>query len=518
MSSKKLIKGAFILAIAGLMAKFLGIFFKIPLQRLIHDEGMGIFGLPYPVYTLLLAVSIIGFPAAISKLISEKLAVGNIKGARKVFKISFLLLFFTGLTTSIMLYKGAPIIIKVLDWPEETYYAIIGLSFAPFFVSIMSAFRGYFQGFQLMTPTAISQIIEQMGRVTVGVGLAYFLVKKGTGVAAGGASFGATAGAFLGAIVLCIYYLKYRRTLNVCNYQKGQWFMEVDSTWVIVKRVVWLALPITVGAILASVMGLIDSIIVHSSLLDNGYTVEGATILYGRLTGKAVTLMNVPLTFSMAMAASIVPAISESFSKKRLQEVREKAAMGIRITIIIALPAAVGLSILSHQIIHLLWGPTEMGGEILKILALNVLFISLAQTMTGILQGLSRVFTPVGNLLIGVVVKWGISTYLLATHLNIIGTVIGTIVGYFIIMTLNYLAIKRRIGLKLRIMDTIVKPIVSSAIMAAMVIATFRIVMNHLNIEAVATMISIFVGMGFYLLALFLLGGINLKEDRFFLK
>lgn len=515
MSSKRLIKGAFILAIAGLVAKFLGIFFKIPLQRLIHDEGMGLFGLPYPVYTLLLAVSIIGFPAAISKLISEKVAVGNIQAAKKIFNISFLLLFFTGLFTSLIMYKGAPLIISALDWPQETYYAIVGLSFAPFFVSIMSAFRGYFQGLQLMTPTAISQIVEQLGRVFIGVGLAYFYIGKGIGYAAGGASFGATAGAFFGALVLSIYYLRYRKKLIPTKSQNR--IMEIDSSWDIIKRVVWIALPVTIGAILASVMGLIDSVIVHSALLKSGYTVEGATILYGRLTGKAVTLMNVPLTFSMAMAASIVPAISESFSRKRLMEVQEKAATGIKITIIIALPAAVGLSILSHQIIHLLWGSTEAGGEILKILALNVLFISLAQTMTGILQGLSHVFIPVRNLLIGVVVKWAISSYLLTTHLNIIGTVIGTILGYMLIMLLNYIALKRIIKLRLNIKDTLMKPILASGIMAIVVMLAFRGILMWMASETVATLAAIFTGMIFYLTALFLMGGINLKRDKIFL-
>ena len=162
MSNKKLLKGAFILALAGLAAKFLGIFFKIPLQKLIGDEGMGLFGLPYPLYTLMLSISITGFPAAISKLISERMAFEDIDGANRIFNISLMMLISIGLFSSAFLFFGARYIVELLHWPKDAYYSIIGLSIAPLFVSIMSAFRGYFQGMQLMGPTAISQIVEQI--------------------------------------------------------------------------------------------------------------------------------------------------------------------------------------------------------------------------------------------------------------------------------------------------------------------------------------------------------------------
>lgn len=510
MSNKKFLKGAFILASAGLLAKFLGIFFKIPLQRLIHDEGMGLFGLPYPIYTVLLSVSIIGFPAALSKLISEKLAIGDHRGANKIFKVSFLMLLIIGLASSATMMIGAGVIIKLLRWPSESYYSIIGLSLAPLFVSVMSAFRGYFQGLQLMTPTAISQIVEQVGRVVFGVGLSYIFISKGVGYAAGGASFGASAGAFLGSLVLFFCYLKYHRRTPI---KADNGFYIRESTTTIIRRVLWIAFPITIGAILSSVMGLIDSVIVLTKLLEGGYSVEGATILYGQLTGKAVTLMNVPLTFSMAMAASLVPAISESFSKKQLNELREKASSGLKTTIIIALPASIGLAILSTQIVHLLWGRTEAGGEILKVLAINVLFIALAQTLTGILQGINKVFLPVRNLIIGVIVKMVVSNSLLVTHLNIIGTVIGSIVGYIVITILNYISLKNAIGLKISFKDMVLLPLIAASTMAFIVSKAFSYIYIYLQSESIATLGAILLGVISYFLILLSTGtiSINLK-------
>jgi stage V sporulation protein B len=343
MSNKKLLKGAFILAFAGLTAKFLGIFFKIPLQRLIGDEGMGLFGLPYPLYTVMLSISITGFPAAVSKLISEKLAGDDVEGANKIFKVSLVMLISIGLFSSAFLYFGAHYIIELLDWPRDSYYSIVGLSIAPLFVSIMSAFRGYFQGMQLMIPTAISQIVEQIGRVIIGVGLSFYTISRGIGYAAGAASFGASAGSILGVITLVICYFIFKKNAkNGWIGKRKERNYNQPSSWSIVKQITWFAIPISIGGILSSIMTLIDAIMVPSRLLKGGYTVEGITVLYGQLTGKAVTLMNVPLTFSVAMAASVIPAIAESYSRKNTYELGDKTKSALRITIIIALPAAIG--------------------------------------------------------------------------------------------------------------------------------------------------------------------------------
>lgn len=516
MSNKKFIKGAFILGIAGLTAKFLGVFFKIPLQRLIHDEGMGLFGLPYPIYTIMLSISIIGLPAAVSKMISEKIAVGDYGGVRRVFRISFFIIIGLGIFSSCFLFFGAKAIITLLDWPQETYYSIIGLSFAPFFVSIMSAFRGYFQGMQIMIPTALSQIMEQIGRVIIGVGLAYMYIERGIGYAAGAASFGATAGAFFGALLLLFYYLKRRKTL--VDYSLYTYKKDRDGTLIIIRRLIWLAIPITIGAILSSIMGLMDSIIVPGRLLQGGYTLEGATILYGRLTGKAVTLMNVPLTFSMAMAASLVPAISEANSRKNMRELIEKAQTGIKITMMIALPATIGLSLLASPIVHLLWGQTEAGGNILKILAFNVLFIALAQTLTSILQGMNKVFVPVRNLFIGVIVKVIISYFLLVTHFNIIGAVIGSICGYFSVAVLNYIEIRKSISLKILIKEVIIKPVFATMIMAIIVVFIFNYSYLRLQREALATILSILCGMISYGGVILLTNMLHPHQKKMFFK
>ncbi|QUH20163.1 putative polysaccharide biosynthesis protein [Alkaliphilus sp. B6464] len=510
MSNKKLLKGAFILAFAGLAAKFLGVFFKIPLQKLIGDEGMGLFGLPYPLYTVMLSISITGFPAAVSKLISEKLASEDVYGANKIFTVSLIMLISIGLFSSAFLYFGAHYIIDLLDWPRDAYYSIVGLSIAPLFVSIMSAFRGYFQGMQLMGPTAISQIVEQIGRVLIGVGLSYYTISMGVGYAAGAASFGASAGSILGVIVLVICYFIFKKSYRIDKKEKN--YTRVSS-WSIVKQITWFAIPISIGGILSSIMTLIDAIMVPSRLLRGGYTVEGITVLYGQLTGKAVTLMNVPLTFSVAMAASIIPAIAESYSRRNLDELREKTKSALKITIIIALPAAIGLSILAPQIIHLLWGKGEAGGEILRVLSLNVIFISLAQILGSILQGTNKVYTPLRNLLIGVIIKIIVSYYLLVSKINILGAVVGSIIGYLVVMVLNYIEVKRSIKFKIGIKNSILKPVVASAFMVITICFIYPYIYLKFLSENIATLISIMMAMLVYFLIIYFSRAIDLSEN-----
>ena len=207
MSKNSFLKGAVVLGVAGLIVKILGAFFRIPLGRLITSEGMGYYQTAYPIYVLLLSISTSGFPIAISKMVSERRAVGNYKGAHRVFTITLKILLVLGLLTFSIFFFGARIIVNALNNPNA-YYSMVALAPALLFVPIMAAYRGYFQGRNNMTPTAVSQIIEQSARVGFGLILAYFLMPKGLDYAAAGGSFGATAGAIFGmAFILFVYYI-----------------------------------------------------------------------------------------------------------------------------------------------------------------------------------------------------------------------------------------------------------------------------------------------------------------------
>src|SRR3712207_6695288 len=199
-----------------------------------------------------------------------------------------------GFTGSILVLSKS--IINAFSWDYKSYYSLIGIAIAPIFISIMSAFRGFFQGFQNMNPTAISQIIEQIGRVGIGIGLACILLPKGIEFAAGGAAFGAAAGGLLGCIYLFKVYFKTKKEMNL---------QKVRNNVDILSKILYISIPISVGATVSSIMSLIDSALVPRKLLEAGMTSKEATILYGQLTGKAFVLVNVPLTVSIALCSAL---------------------------------------------------------------------------------------------------------------------------------------------------------------------------------------------------------------------
>ena len=206
MKKQTLIKGSLILGVAGIITRFLGLFFRWPLIMLIGDDGIGFYQMSYPFFMFFVAMAS-GIPITVSKLISENNAVNNIKGNYEVIKETVILMLILGLGTSSILFFFSRSIIVFLNWDDKAYYSLVGISFAPLIVSLVMALRGFFQGFQSMTYPAISQVLEQIGRVVFGVGLAVLLLPKGIEYSAGGAAFGAAGGGLISFIYLYIKYI-----------------------------------------------------------------------------------------------------------------------------------------------------------------------------------------------------------------------------------------------------------------------------------------------------------------------
>jgi stage V sporulation protein B len=213
MKKDTFLKGAFILGISGIIVKIVGAFFRIPLANIIGSEGVGYYQVAYPIYTFLLSFSAAGFPTAISKLVSEKRARGNIRGGHKVFQVSLGILMIIGVVSFLFLSLGARFLVDTFIKGPNSYFSILALAPALLFIPVMAAYRGYFQGLQNMIPTAVSQVVEQIARVIAGLALATFLLSYGTEYAAAGASFGATAGAIAGLIVIFLIYINNKNAI-----------------------------------------------------------------------------------------------------------------------------------------------------------------------------------------------------------------------------------------------------------------------------------------------------------------
>ena len=322
------IQGAFILVAASLLVKLIGAFFKIPLAHLIDDEGMGIFNAAYSIYTVMFIVATAGFPTAISKMVAESLALDRQREAERIFKVSMAVLCVIGVAGSLFLFFGADVLASVIA-SKSSAMAIRAISPAVLCVSFMAVIRGFFQGRSNMYPTAVSEVSEAVGKLVFGYLFAWLFINHSVEKASAGAVFGVTMGTFLGLVTLLVALFIYRK-----KGEKTLVGQRTDSYFTIGKRLVQIAVPITIGASVSSLTNLADMFTVMRRLQDitqvtpgflakygtiiekindfNGVAVspELATSLYGLYTGKAITLFNFPLAMVVALGMSVVPVIA----------------------------------------------------------------------------------------------------------------------------------------------------------------------------------------------------------------
>lgn len=505
MKKQSLIKGSIVLGMAGILARFLGLFFRWPIIMLIGDEGMGLYQMSYPLYMFFVAMAS-GVPIAMSKIISENNAIGDIERSFKVVKSSTYMMLILGAGTSFFLFFFAKPIISFLKWDIKSYYSLIGISFAPIIISIMTIFRGFFQGLQNMTPSAVSQILEQIGRVVFGVGLAVLFLPRGIEFAAGGAAFGAAAGGILGGGYLYIKYLITKRDYGI---------KKIKSDSKIMNKILKIAIPISLGATVGTIMSLIDSIFIPQKLLEAGFTSEEVIVLYAQLTGKASVIVNIPMTLSMALSMSLIPIIAEEFILKRKRNVENKTNLSIRISTVIAIPCMFGMFFMAEPIMKFIFPGRYDGFEILKYLSLTVPFVILTQTTTAILQGIGKYTLPVLNLFIGCGVKLILTLILVPIpKFNIYGAVIASILAYISTTILNLIVLKISLKAKIGIRNNIIKPLISSTIMIIIVLFSYRIILNYTMSNGLSCLLSIILGAIIYITSIIYMNVFDIKDVR----
>ncbi|MEG0857130.1 MAG: polysaccharide biosynthesis protein [Terrisporobacter sp.] len=507
MNKQSLIKGSLILGIAGIIARFLGLFFRWPLIMLIGDEGVGYYQMSYPLYMFFIAIAS-GIPVAMSKIISEKNATGDIEGTFEVVKESTYLMLVLGLGTTLILFFFAKPIISFLKWNPKSYYALIGISFAPLIMSFMTIYRGFFQGLQNMTPSGVSQILEQIGRVIVGVGLAIILLPKGIEYSAGGAAFGAAAGGLIGSGYLYYQYRKIKKHMGI---------KKIKTNTQLLTKILKISIPISIGATVGTIMSLIDSIVVPQKLLEAGLSDKAATILYSQLTGKASVIVNIPLTLSMALCVSLIPIIAENYILKNKREVDNKVQLSIKLASVISLPCMLGMFFLAEPIMKLIFPGRFEGIEILRFLSLTIPFIIITQTTTSIMQGTGHYIIPVINLFVGCVVKI-ILTWVLVPipSLNIYGAVIGSIGAYIVATILNLIAMKVNMKTKLGFYGSFVKPACAAVIMIICTVFSYNVLYNKTSSNGTSCLLAILLGIIIYGISIliFKVFSINEIKDR----
>lgn len=511
-NKESFLKGALILGMAGIIVKIMGAFFRIPLGNIIGSTGLGYYQAVYPVYTLFLTLATAGFPTALAKLVSEQRAIGDYAGANKTFRISYTVLFITGLISFSFFFFGADFISSVLLKNSGAYAALIAISPALLFVPLMSSYRGYFQGRREMSKIAISQIIEQFFRVILGLFLGYMLMKNyGPQMGAAGGVLGAAIGGFASAVFLIYIYLRNSKARKAEIAQSKN--RKVESTGTILKRLLYVAIPISIGACVMPLVNMVDSVIVVRRLTETGFNIEQANSLLGQLSGMAISTVNLLVVIDQAIGMSLVPAISEAYALKQMKRVRKEARTGLKTILLVVLPATFGFAALAGPIMKLLY-PAEPAslGTMLFVVSPCALFLGLIYAQNGILQGMGKPMVPVIALAIGMVFKVIVSYVLTGIpSINIIGSGIGTLSAYAIASIIEFIYIKKHLQLRLSPKEFVIKPLITVTTMFVVVKLVYGVTVGILG-NSLSTLVSIAVGGVVYGLVLLGIGGIRKDE------
>lgn len=527
MSKKSFIQGAAVLAVAGLLVKILGAIFRIPLGNMIGAVGMAYYQPAYYIYNLFLVLATSGIPVAISRMVSERISCGQFYEADRVFKISRSLMFTIGCCSFVAVFFGAELFAGLSNVPNAAL-AVKAISPALILVPFMASYRGYFQGMQEMTPTAISQFIEQLFRVAVGLTLAYTLfhaMQAGGAYSpeeagAAGATVGAAAGAVGGLLVMLIVYYKNKGKIKSrIKNERKEHHIKRESGKSILKQIVVIAIPITIGAAVMPIVNIIDVAVVTNRLLASGWEQTVAEDMYGQLSSFCGALINFPQVMTQAVAMSLVPLVAAAFKQKDMPFLRENVESGVRMAVIMGMPCAVGLFTLAEPILLLLYGSEQArasaiaAAPCLMVLSVGVVFLAIVQTLTGVLQGVGKQMIPVRNLIVGVIAKIVITWFLTAIpSINILGAATGTVCAYIIAATLDMRAVTKYTGTHFSFVNTAVKPFISCAVMGLGTWGSYQLLYNLLDGSRLATIGAIMIAVLIYVIMIFVTKTITREE------
>ena len=507
-NNSKFLKGTMILTISSIIVKVIGSLNWIILSRVLGGEGIGLYHMGFPIYLMAITVSSAGVPVAISIITSEKLANKDYRGAKRVFNVSLRLLLISGLIFSSALFFGADFLINQhIIRDSRAYYSIIALAPAVFFVTFLASFRGYLQGWQIMTPTATSEVVEQLVRVITMLVFADLFMPYGLAYAAGGASMGAGAGAFCALLVLMWFYRRLKRRLHA-EIEAQDDSIPTESAGHIIKRLLKLALPVSLTSLMLPIGANLDLLIVPQRLEAAGFDVRHATELFGYLTGMAVPLVNLATIFTAAMTISLVPSISESRALERFDAIRDKIRLAFRVAMIITFPCFMGLFFLAEKVAALIYNAPGAAGAI-QTMSVGILFLGMHQISTGILQGLGKTAIPVINMILACIVKVVMSWWLTAIpFLGIKGASMATVADFAVAAIINMGFIYKYTGFTFSL-GSLLKPLLASGVMGAVIYAVLSLT-EQLGMWCV--LFAMVAAVPAYALALIAFGGLN-KED-----
>ncbi|WP_346704233.1 polysaccharide biosynthesis protein [uncultured Agathobaculum sp.] len=516
------IQGAVILMVASLIVKVIGAFFQIPLQNMIGGEespAFGLFSAAYRIYTAMLIISTVGLPAALSKMVAEATACGREREVRRIVRVAAGIFVPVGVLATVVLFFGAGTFAGWIKNPDARL-AVMAIAPSVAMVAIISVFRGYYQGRANMVPTAVSQVIEAMGKLFAGLGLAYYAKQNGMddSVVAALTVLGVTLGE-----VVAAGYMMIQAGISRRRSERVQLLSDaVRPTRELVKTLLSLSIPITISSAVMSLTDLIDVALIAARLQSPavGMTAEAATTAYGIYTGT-VNFFNLPQTLITALAVSVLPTIASARASQNFTKVSKTMGTAMRLTMIITLPAGAGFLLLSSPILRMFYsvGVSEQGGPLMAMLGFAVPAVALVAVTNATLQAFGRIDLPLISMFLGAVVKMLGDYYLIGNpEFGILGAPISTAVCYWLIALLNLFHIARLSHALPPLGKTVGRPLAATIGMGAATYLSHTVLLRVLDtapgtlLDKLATLIAIAVAAVVYVVLLLLLRAVE-RED-----
>ncbi len=515
-----------ILTIASIIARVIGLIYRVPLTNILGDSGNSFYSTANEIYSLILMISAFSLPLALSRLMSERIERGEYRNANKLFMCAMRLAVVAGGAMALLTYAFAGLITKYVMNFEYAKYGLRVIAPAILVFAITGTFRGFFQGFGNMRPTAASQVIEQIVNAILSVVCAGLLFSYGESlVAAGGdkllaPAWGAAGGNFgtVGSVTIAMLFMMVMYTLNRRTFNRQIAADETgrtESSLVLYKLLLATIGPIILSTVIYNISTIVDQGIFNYVLKHQGYTEEQYSIIWGIYVGKFRVLMNVVLSLASSLGPAIVPSLTATISRKDRKEAQGKVGLAIRFTMIFSIPCAFGLAALGGPITEMLFHPetgVPLASGMMQAGTLMIILYALSTVSTSILQGMGKEKIPVVHCTAAMIIHV-IAVYVMLRYFmqNIYAVIYGNIIFALIVSILNGITIARILRYRQEVLRTFLIPTVSSVIMAFGTYGVYRLMHNIFGIT-VSTVIAIIFGVAIYFTAMVALRGVTSDE------
>ena len=496
-------KNVLMLMIAQVLIKILGFLYRLVIINIegFGDIGNGYYATGYQIYSLLLTLSSVGIPTVISKLVSERVAIGDHKGAHRIFRTALKTFTTIGVVMSLGLFLGADFIAKNIINVEGVRYTLMVLAPAIMFVAAGAVMRGYFAGLGTMKPTSITQTLEQFLNCLLTITFVYCTIGKDTAIMAAAGNLSSTIAIIIAFIYIVIFYRKQRKEiLEDCKNQTVE--METKTTKQILKIIFAASIPMTIGSLVAELNATIDTLTVSNciqtafqGIIQGGKeALELKAMQLSGMVSKIETIVRLPLAINAAFCTALVPAIAASLARKDRETAVKRLSFSFFLTIIIILPCAVGLVVLAEPILKTIYPNYSEGASILAITSISMTFVALSYVINGGLYGLGKTHVPAIALAVGAGVKTILNIILVSNpKINILGSPISSAICQAINFAICSFYLSKYIKLDIKIIKHIIKPLISAGIMGLVAYGTHYVLIDRIG-NSKATIIAILIG------------------------